>query len=806
MEIIKFGGTSVSSKKSLNRIKSILSGKKESYIIVVSALSQVTNTIEQLLNSSLEGNYIPLLEQLKKQHHNLIQELFPPVSQTNLLLLTQQSCNELESLCESIEILQECSPKTIAKALSYGEWLSSAIVKQYLESNDINLHFLNSQSILKADGEYLNAVVNFKETQLKVNELNPKHSYITQGFVAQNDKGEIVTLGRGGSDYTAAILAKCINASKLEIWSDVSGVHTANPTKVANAQPIHELSYKEAMEMAYFGAKVLYPPTLLPIMEKQIPLFLKNTNQPEDEGTFIGSQECQSQQFIKGISSLNSISMLSISGVGLAQRKGFARRVFQAFEKAEINVILITQSCSEQSIGIAISTQNVEKAVEAIHEEFVHEMLLKLVNPVNIIKNLSVVAVIGDNMRKRSGLSGDIFSVLGHNGINITAIAQGASERNISIVVSEQDELKALNAIHQHFFSTVTKEINLFVAGVGNVGQQFLEILEKQSPGLESKHQVKLKLVGMANSKKMLLNEQGITDFENLHKVQKSTTINEFVESVIALNLPNSIFIDNTASQEVSNTYADLLSNSISVVTCNKIACSSNYSHYENLHQIAAVNQCWFKYETTVGAALPVIKTIDDLIQSGDNIKKIEAVLSGSLNYIFNSYDGSKPFSAIVKNALDEGYTEPNPLIDLSGLDVCRKILILARESQRKTEIEKIHFKPFLPEACTKSQSNDELFKQLDLHESHFQDLFERAKNNKAKLKVVAQLNGEAMEVSLSEIGSDSPFYHLEGKDNVVAIHSDRYEDFPLVIKGAGAGAKVTASGVFADLMYIVKK
>lgn len=806
MEIIKFGGTSVSSKKSLNRIKSILSGKKESYIIVVSALSQVTNTIEQLLNSSLEGNYIPLLEQLKKQHHNLIQELFPPVSQTNLLLLTQQSCNELESLCESIEILQECSPKTIAKALSYGEWLSSAIVKQYLESNDINLHFLNSQSILKADGEYLNAVVNFKETQLKVNELNPKHSYITQGFVAQNDKGEIVTLGRGGSDYTAAILAKCINASKLEIWSDVSGVHTANPTKVANAQPIHELSYKEAMEMAYFGAKVLYPPTLLPIMEKQIPLFLKNTNQPEDEGTFIGSQECQSQQFIKGISSLNSISMLSISGVGLAQRKGFARRVFQAFEKAEINVILITQSCSEQSIGIAISTQNVEKAVEAIHEEFVHEMLLKLVNPVNIIKNLSVVAVIGDNMRKRSGLSGDIFSVLGHNGINITAIAQGASERNISIVVSEQDELKALNAIHQHFFSTVTKEINLFVAGVGNVGQQFLEILEKQSPGLESKHQVKLKLVGMANSKKMLLNEQGITDFENLHKVQKSTTINEFVESVIALNLPNSIFIDNTASQEVSNTYADLLSNSISVVTCNKIACSSSYSHYENLHQIAAVNQCWFKYETTVGAALPVIKTIDDLIQSGDNIKKIEAVLSGSLNYIFNSYDGSKPFSAIVKNALEEGYTEPNPLIDLSGLDVCRKILILARESQRKTEIEKIHFKPFLPEACTKSQSNDELFKQLDLHESHFQDLFERAKNNKAKLKVVAQLNGEAMEVSLSEIGSDSPFYHLEGKDNVVAIHSDRYEDFPLVIKGAGAGAKVTASGVFADLMYIVKK
>ncbi|MCH2224018.1 MAG: bifunctional aspartate kinase/homoserine dehydrogenase I [Crocinitomicaceae bacterium] len=807
MVVIKFGGTSVSSKENLGRIVSVLEKKKENYIVVISAFSGVTNNLECLASSALENDVEVLLEELRSRHFSIVQKLFDISSQTDVLLKVQQYINELEVLCRGVWSLQELSDKTMAKMQSFGEKLSTLIVHEYLLKSGIEIVLLDSERLIVTDGDYLNGEVNFQETNQNISNMIGASNYLVGGFISANREKETVTLGRGGSDYSAAIFASAVSADSLEIWTDVNGFRSANPRLIENTKPIDSMSYEEAFELAYFGAKIVYPPSILPVMKRRIPVYLKNTMNPAHKGSFIGENSISNKRKVRGVSSLNSIAILTVSGIGLTKQKGKARKVFQVLEENSVNVIMITQSCSEQSIGIGVLQKDAKKAVAALDLMFKHEIERGIINPVKLIRNQCIIALVGDNMRNTIGLCGKVFSVIGENGINITAIAQGASERNISIVIDEKNENRALNAIHEKFFSDTIKNVHLFIAGVGNVGREFLKILEVQKENLLEKHNIRLRIVGMANSKKYLIDEFNGVSVTDLNKIgEPFQEFSSFVNSARELNLQNSVFIDNTASDIVSQRYMDLLGASMSVVTCNKIACSGDYDNYIELKQLARKNNCYFKYETSVGAALPILKTIEDLIISGDRISKIETVISGSLNFIFNEYKEGVLFSDVVKRARDEGYTEPNPLIDLSGLDVMRKILILAREAGYKRELSDVEYDSFLPKDCVSIDCPQKLFDQLKMHESGFRSRYNRALKNGNKLKVLASMNQGEMKVSLQEIASENPFYHLNGKDNAVAINTNRYRDEPLVIKGAGAGAGVTASGVFADLMSIVNK
>ncbi|PIY07665.1 MAG: bifunctional aspartate kinase/homoserine dehydrogenase I [Flexibacter sp. CG_4_10_14_3_um_filter_32_15] len=835
MLVLKFGGTSVSSKSNLEKIAVILSSKTSNYIVVVSAFSGITNKLEQIASLSLEGKHTVLLEEFRNFHFEFIKELVSESHQIDLFVEVQQKCNQLESICESVGTLKELSDRTQATILSFGEQLSSIIVQKYLSvnvKNPIKIDLLDSRKLISAttneSKDYLNAVLDLDKTTRNIlavvgvptDDTKTNKNYIAAGFIASNQKGETVTLGRGGSDFSASIYANALDATKLEIWSDVNGMQSANPRKVQTTHSLQKLSYAEAFEMAYFGAKVLYPPSILPVMDKNIPLYLKNTFFPKQEGTFISSENQPTDNKIQGICSLDEIAIITVSGVGLAKQKGSARRVFQILEEANINIILITQSCSEQSIGIGINQSELQNAQNVLNFAFEKDIQKGLMNEVKAIENQCIVALVGDNMKNAIGLAGKVFGAIGENGINVTAIAQGASERNISIVIDKKDEEKALNVIHEKFFASTVKNVHVFIAGIGNVGTEFITILFAQKQKLIEEYQINLKIIGIANSKQLLFNHttetfekvEELTKEEILNFKQKKenknaktySSLNEYFEAIKELNLRNSVFIDNTASDSVSEGYEFLIKNSISVVTCNKIACSSEYANYLKLNKLAKERNIHFKYETSVGAALPILKTIHDLKISGDKINQIEAVISGSLNFIFNNYNAENQFADVVLQAKEEGYTEPNPLIDLSGLDVMRKILILSRESGLNRELSDITFTSFLPDECTNSKSVEELFENLKKHENHFATLYQNAHKNGNKLKVVAKMEKGNLSVALQEIPSNSPFYTLEGKDNVVAINTNRYVDEPLVIKGAGAGAAVTASGVFADLMFIM--
>ena len=810
MIVMKFGGTSVSSKNSIEQIKSILSKKMGNYLVVVSAFSGVTNTLEELGNLALAGDFKNSLEAFRERHIKVIKEIVGLSDQTDLIMVVQQKCKELEQICQSIHILKEFSSRTQANILSIGEELSSLILCKYLNLQDLELEYLDSKKIIRANRDYLNGEVDFDTTNANITSSLAGKNYITGGFVASNSKGETVTLGRGGSDYTAAIYASALGADCLEIWSDVDGLHSANPRVVNNTKAIGELSYEEALELAYFGAKVLYPPSVLPVMRDGIPLYLKNTFKPELEGTLVSGKNVPQEDKVLGLSSLKDMAIITVSGVGLARQKGRARKIFQILEENEINIVLITQCCSEQSIGIGIAQNDLPVAEVAIANEFDKEIQKGILNTPKVIQNQCIIALVGDNMKNKIGLSGRVFSAIGENGININAIAQGASERNISIVIDQAQEEKALNVIHEKFFSSSVKTIHLFIAGIGNVGKEFLKVIDMQREHLLDDLKIRLKVVGVSNSKRFLINQKdGISSEEalNINETGKEyDSFEDYVEEIKSLNLSNSIFIDNTASSIVSSAYPELLVESVSVIACNKIACSSDFDYYQKLQKLAKEYNAFFKYETAVGAALPIIKTIHDIRISGDQVNQIEAVISGSLNFIFNQYSGERTFSEIVRQAKEEGYTEPDPLIDLSGLDVMRKILILSREAGYESEMSDITFNHFLPEECSSAQGVDELFSSLEKHEDHFKALYEKANSAGRKLKILASMNEGKMKVELKEIEPESPLYNLEGKDNVVAINTNRYITEPMVIKGAGAGASITASGVFADLMHVVNR
>lgn len=810
MKVIKFGGSSVGSVKNLHRVSQIIQQQNQPFIMVVSAFSGVTNQLQELGEKALKNDYEIHLTKLKERHVSTVKELIDINKQTNVLIDIQQTFLELEQICKSVFALGELSDKTKARILSKGELLSSQIIYQFLKQQNIEINYLKSSGCIKANGDFLNAKINFKKTySLCKEQISTLKNYIVPGFIASNESNQITVLGRGGSDYTASVFACAINAEKIELWSDVNGMQNANPKLVKKTQVIRKMSYEEAFEMSYFGAKVVYPPAIKPAMQKKIPVWLKNTLQPQDKGTLIHVNSNDENNKVLGVSTLSDISMITVSGTGLSGKRGSARKVFQALEYADVNIILITQSCSEQSICFAINNNDTDTAKKALEKQFEHEIQSHQINPIDVSKNHVIIALIGDQMRHQVGLSGKTFSALGKNNINVKAIAQGASERNISVVIDAKDEDKAVNVIHERFFQNTIKKIHLFIAGVGNVGKQFIDILKEQKSYCKEHFKVDLKIVAVANSSHFLINNEGISfnEIENVKSNGKSySSFNEFVEIVKNSNLRNSIVIDNTASDEVSKSYATFFKNSISVVTCNKIASSSDFKNYSTLKLLTKKHSCNFQYETSVGAALPIIKTIQNLNLSGDKIHRIDAVVSGSLNFIFNNYTKETRFVDIVKQAQKEGYTEPDPRIDLSGLDVIRKILILSREAGYEKNIKDVSFSSFLPDECMKTNSVEDFYQSLEKNEAFFKKVLEKATQNNAKLKVVAQLIDGNLKVGLQEVSINSPFYQLDGKDNIVAVYTQLYNPEPLIVKGAGAGARITASGVFADLMYIVNQ
>jgi len=812
MQVLKFGGTSVANAENINKVTSIVQQaiarlQQGKTIVVVSALGGVTDVLLQSgsLAASGDESYKDLLQKVEQRHLEAVKALIPVTQQSSVLSWVKQRCNEIEDICNGVFLLGELSARTKDRIVSFGELLSSKIVAARFNAQGVENTWVDSRELIRTDSNYGGAIVDFAVTNSLCHDYfsaNAGKLFIVPGFVAADAKGNTTTLGRGGSDYTAAIIAGAVNAQLLEIWTDVSGMMTADPRLVPNAKILPHISYQEAMELSHFGAKVIYPPTIQPVMNKNIPVWIKNTFAPEDHGTLIENDVHKNGSNIRGISSINKIALLSLEGSGMVGIPGFSRRLFEALANDLINVILITQGSSEHSICVGIDEALVDKAKLAVDKAFAHEIETRRVEPLKIEKDLAIVALVGDNMKSHPGISGKMFGAIGRNGVNVRAIAQGSSERNISAVIAAADVKKAINVLHEDFFETTYKQINLFVAGTGNVGGKLLAQLHQQQQYLQQHMRLQVRIVGMANSKKMVFSDEGI-DLNNWREqLQKGEAmdLSKFIETIRSKNLRNSVFADVTANENVAQVYDQLLSKSISIVACNKVACSSAFAYYRKLKDLAREYNAFFLFETNVGAGLPVIGTLNDLLRSGDVVNRIEAVLSGTLNFVFNNYDGTRSFAQVVKQAQDEGYTEPDPRLDLSGTDVMRKIMILAREAGERLEMDDISNNTFMPASCMVG-SVDDFYKEMEKLEDHFKEIYKQAAGAGKKLKFVAKYHNGKASVGLQHVDPQSDFYHLYGKDNVVLFYTNRYPDQPLVVKGAGAGAEVTASGVFADII-----
>ena len=809
MQVLKFGGSSVANATNIKKVTGIISDKikQDQIIVVVSALGGITDLLLECGTLACEGNelYKEKLQVVESRHLETVKGLLPFTQQSRMLSLVKTHINELEDICNGIFLLKELTPRSKDRIVSYGEFFSSQIIFAELETTGLDVGWKDSKDLIRTDSNFTFAAVDFTSTNKKIGDWIKQNKYavtVLPGFIASDADGNTTTLGRGGSDYTAAIVAAAVDAGSLEIWTDVPGLMTADPRLVSNAKIIPHISYKEAMELSHFGAKVIYPPTLQPIMKKNIPAWIKNTFSPNDEGTEIENSSPKNGSNIRGISSINRIALLSLEGSGMVGIPGFSKRLFEALANEKINVILITQGSSEHSICVGIDETDAVRAKAAIDQTFSYEIETGKVEPLSTEQDLSIVALVGDNMKSHPGVSGKMFYALGRNGVNIRAIAQGSSETNISVVIVERDVKKALNILHEEFFETTYKQINLFIVGVGNVGSKLLAQLQQQQAYLQDHLRLQIRIVGIANSKKMVFSETGIDAQHWKPELEQGKPMNmeNFVQTIISKNMRNSVFADVTANNDIAGAYDRLLEKSISIVACNKIAASSSYEYYKKLKNLAREFNAHFLFETNVGAGLPIIGTLNDLLRSGDEITKMEAVLSGTLNFVFNNYDGTRPFTNVVKQAQDEGYTEPDPRLDLSGTDVMRKIMILARETGEHLEMEDVANNSFLPEGCMQGTVED-FYKELPKHEEHFKQLFTQAQETGSKLKFVATYENGKASVGLQHINPEHDLYHLYGKDNVVLFYTNRYKEQPLVVKGAGAGAEVTASGVFADII-----
>lgn len=814
MKVLKFGGSSVGTPARIRGIVDILKEyytRGEKFTVVFSAFGGVTDSLIKMATLAAKGDesYQSLFETFHDRHLTAAHELLNRDYLSQALPELETNHEVLKNLLHGIFLLREASPRTMDYVLSFGERNSAYLITYALRQNGLNASYLDARKIIKTDKKFGSANVDFEKTYQNIQDYykqNPEIQIVT-GFVASSKGGLTTTLGRGGSDYTAALLGAGLHADVIEIWTDVNGVLTADPRKVKKAFTIPTMTYAEAMEMSHFGAKVIYPPTIQPALLKRIPIVIKNTFNPSFAGTYISDKpDASGHPPVKGISSINQVTLLTLQGSGLFGTPGTAARLFGSLAKANINVILITQGSSEHSISFAVQPDAARKAKRQTEEEFANEIQAGIVESVKIEDELSVIAVIGENMRYRPGIAGQLFQALGKNGINVVAIAQGSSELNISVVVNQPDESKALNALHEAFFLSDTKELHLFIVGTGLIGGTLLKQIQEQARFLKEKYATEIKIVGLSNSRKMLLNEDGIllqNWKDELTEKGEPCNLRGFVERMKELNLTNTIFVDNTANEHVANFYEDILDASISISTPNKIATSSSFLQYQRLKNIAAKRSVQFLYETNVGAGLPVISTLNDLITSGDRIIKIEGVLSGSMSYVFNSFKEGTKFSAIVKKAKELGYTEPDPRIDLNGIDVRRKLIILARETGLPLEAAEVETNNILPEACQQAQTVEAFFTELAAADDYFEQLRAEAAAEGKVLRMVAKLENGNASIGVEAVDQSHPFYFLSGSDNMIVFTTERYKERPLVVRGPGAGAEVTAAGVFAEIIRI---
>ena len=811
MKILKFGGTSVGSVEALRNVKSIIEkefNKDKPLIVVCSALSGITNALLSASQKALKQNdFSEILKAAEEKHYQIISELLPRTAQNPLLMMVKVSFNEIEDVLFSVKNLGELSDRIKDRLLSYGEQMSSKIVSAFLQSEGFPAVFQDSRKLIATDSHFGNANVDSRKTNENLKNWKLENQiYVVTGFIAKDKNDDTTTLGRGGSDYTAAILGSGLKADEIQIWTDVDGFLTADPRLVKNAFSQSELSYQEAMEMSYFGAKVIYPPTMIPAIESQIPIYIKNTFKPESQGTLIHQKSEISKGLIKGIVSIEKTCLINITGNGMIGMKGFSGRLFNALARYEVNVILITQASSEHSISFVVSFDDEKKAKTAIYEEFDFEINSNKIDEPQFDNELSILSVVGENMKKTRGISGKFFSALGKNGINIIAIAQGSSELNISAVIERNELSKALNVVHDSLLLSPVKTFNVMFAGTGNIGKELFRQLEREQRNLEENHQIKINVVGITNSREMKIfdNPESVFDLNNNFNtnLQKSD-LKEFINSISSKNLPNLVFVDNTSSEDVVAEYSLLFNNNISIVTCNKKGNSSSYEQYSKFKRLAKKNNVSFLYETNVGAGLPIIKTLNDLWISGDEILKIEAILSGTISYIFNNYVGDNTFAEVVRTAQELGYTEPDPRDDLNGMDFSRKMLILGREIGLPLEMSNVNIKDFLPEACLKAESIPAFYEELEKHEPYFSSFKNEAENSGRKLRLIGVLEDGKINIEVQIVDANHPFFGLSGSDNIISFTTSRYKNTPLVVKGPGAGAEVTAAGVFADLVRV---
>ena len=806
MKVLKFGGSSVATPDSIKKVKAIVKSQEEEVVVVVSALGGVTDELIRIsaLAESADASYLEKLQALRKRHIDTCEALVDTAKGGKLLRLAVDSLlNELDSICRGVFLLKVLPEKTRAQILSFGERLSSLIVTAAIGHAEL----YDSLDFIRMNGE----LVDFEETNKLVKEKFAEYGKgspvaIAPGFIARDHAGDIVTLGRGGSDYTASILAAALNASILEIWTDVDGFMSADPRIIKTSYVIDELTYEEATELCNFGAKVVYPPTLYPVCLKGIPIIVKNTFNPEAPGTLIrdAGSERKDKRVIKGISSIDNITLITISATSLMGIIGVDQRIFSALAKEHINVFLISQSASETGLSIGISAADAEKATEVLSNIFAAEIAGGAIHPVKREDELAAVAIVGENMKHNPGIAGKLFSILGKNGISIIACAQGASESNISFVVERKYLRKSLNVIHDGFSLSEYQELNLFICGVGTVGSQLIEQIALQQDRLKRKRNLKINVVGISRSTKAVFDRNGIDLSKWKDALADGIEINpsKLKEEILGMNIFNAVFVDCTASAEVASLYEDFFNHGISVVAANKIAASSDYQNYRNLKKTARRRNVKFLFETNVGAGLPIINTINSLRNSGDHVQKIEAVLSGTLNFIFNTISKDIPFSETVKMAKEQGYSEPDPRIDLSGKDVVRKIVILSREAAYEVNQEDVVAEPFIPKEFFEC-SLDDFWKKLPSLDAEFEQKRQELEREHKHWRFVAKMDEGKYNVSLQTFDEHHPFFTLEGSNNIVLLTTERYHDHPMEIKGYGAGASVTAAGVFADIISI---
>ena len=807
MKVLKFGGTSVGSVNSMLSVKKIVEAVDDKVIVVVSALGGIT---DKLINTSKmaaagDSSYEKEMKEIVNRHIEMVYTVIPAGHGREVLLdQVNELLSELKDIFQGIYLIRDLSPKTSATIVSYGERLSSIIVATLIEG----AQWFDSRTFIKTEKKYNRHILDSELTNQLVRETFreiPKVSLVP-GFIS-TDKltNEVTNLGRGGSDYTASIIAAALDADILEIWTDVDGFMTADPRVISTAYPITELSYVEAMELCNFGAKVVYPPTIYPVCHKNIPILIKNTFNPDAPGTIIKQEADHSSKPIKGISSINDTCLITMTGLGMVGVIGVNHRIFKTLAENGISVFLVSQASSENSTSIGVRNEDAALACEVLNEEFSKEIEMGEISPMKAEGGLATVAIVGENMKHTPGIAGKLFGTLGRNGINVIACAQGASETNISFVVDGGSLRKTLNVIHDSFFLSEYQVLNLFICGIGTVGSSLIEQIHAQQEKLKQERGLMLRIVGIANGHLAYFTRRGIdlADFrKELEEKGIPSSPQVLHDEIIGMNIFNPVFVDCTASPEIAGLYKDFLSHNIAVVAANKIAASSEYDIYAELKQIARLRGVKFLFETNVGAGLPVINTINDLINSGDKILKIEAVLSGTLNYIFNELSADMPLSKIIRKAKEEGYSEPDPRIDLSGKDVIRKLVILGREAGYRLEQEDVKTHLFIPDKYFEG-SLDDFWKHIGELDADFEMRRQKLESEGKRWRFVARLeNGEAS-VALEEVEFHHPFYNLEGSNNIILLTTERYNEYPMLIQGYGAGAGVTAAGVFADIMSI---